>query len=465
MRRIVTGILTYFRDLAGATASSWNRFFFSPADPTTVGLIRLIVGVLAFWSLLVYGIDLGDYFGSTGWADPATIERVHRAQAPLAWSFWMWLPDSLIRPVWLICLVVLGLYTVGLWSRVTAVLAWVILVSTARRAPISLFGFDQVLATLALYLAVTGASGEAVSLDRFWSRWRRLRDGFARAKLSQRRPELLTERGQPAPSINANLCLRLIQLHLCLIYGMAGLAKLQGPTWWNGMAIWGLFAAGEFRVIDFTWLAVFPWFLNLLTHTALALEIAYPVLIWNRWLRPLVLVMVMVLHVGIGLSAPGLIVFAVAMIAANLAFVSGEWLRSLVVGTDASTPVGRVLYDGACPRCRASVALITAADPDRRIACLDLTAVDVTKIHPSLTHEACMRAMHVVGRNGRVVAGYDAVAAIARWLPIFWPCGLVGIVPGVPAIGRRIYQKIADSRPRDVPCTDEVCGIHGPSHS
>ena len=44
------------------------------------------------------------------------------------------------------------------------------------------------------------------------------------------------------------------------------------------------------------------------------------------------------------------------MIAANLAFVSGPWLRSLVAGRDVDQPAGRVLYDGACPRCRASMA-------------------------------------------------------------------------------------------------------------
>ena len=56
----------------------------------------------------------------------------------------------------------------------------------------------------------------------------------------------------PSPTVSANLSLRLIQLHLVVIYGMAGLGKLQGPSWWNGMAIWGTMTAGEFVVFDFT---------------------------------------------------------------------------------------------------------------------------------------------------------------------------------------------------------------------
>src|SRR5258708_18211861 len=117
------------------------------------------------------------------------------------------------------------------------------------------------------------------------------------------------------------------------------------------MAIWGTLASAEFRLIDFTWLAAFPWLLNLLTHGSMAFELGYPVLIWVRPLRPLMLALAVVLHIGISLTAPGLTEFALAMIAGNLAFVSGPWLRSLVTGVDevASNPAGRVLYDGGCP--------------------------------------------------------------------------------------------------------------------
>ena len=46
-----------------------------------------------------------------------------------------------------------------------------------------------------------------------------------------------------------------------------------------------------------------------------------------------------ILHLGIALVAPGLTEFGLAMIAANLAFVSGAWLRSLVTGA-ISRPCG-----------------------------------------------------------------------------------------------------------------------------
>ena len=457
MRRLVTGTSAYFVELGQAIGRGWNAFFFQPRDPTPLGLIRVVVGLLVFWSFLVYGLDLQAFFGSDGWADPEAIKALQGNQISYTWSFWTLIPDSFLRPVWVVCLAVVAMYAVGLWSRVTAVLVWIIVVSTVRRVPVSLFGFDQIISTLTLYLAVTGASGQAVSLDRFIERWKVARAGTIRRLKDGRWP---LGSGVPTPTISANIALRLIQLHFCLIYGMAGLAKLMGPSWWGGTAIWGTLASGEFNLINFTWLAHYPYILNALTHGSLALEVLYPVLIWPRVTRPLIIGSVVILHLGIGLTAPGLAEFGLAMCAGNLAFVSGPWLRSLVGGLDRSKPAARVLYDGACPRCRASISIVTAADPDRLIEPVDLTAVDVRTIHLSLTADACMKSMHVVRADSSVAAGFDAVLALGWLLPPFWLFAFLGSLPGVKQLGRRLYQIVADSRPRDVPCTDEVCGIH-----
>jgi predicted DCC family thiol-disulfide oxidoreductase YuxK len=459
VRRLVDDLGAYLTLLWRTMARAWNGFFFTPADPTALGLIRVLVGLLLFWNLGVYGLDLHGFFGTQGWADPEIVRLFRGEQAPYAWSFWLLVPDSLLRATWAACMGVLAFFTLGLFSRTTAVLAWAIVVSTVRRSPVTVFGFDQIVSMLALYLAATGASGQAVSLDRFLARVR-----LARALTVRRRGDgrWIVPPGAPTATVSANIALRLIQLHLVLIYGMAGLAKLQGQAWWSGMAIWGTLAAGEFSLLDFTWMAALPYFLNVLTHAALALELTYGVLIWVRVLRPLVIAAAVALHVGIALSAPGLIEFGLAMIAANLAFVAGRWLRSLIAGRDDDQPAVRVLYDGACPYCRKSMALFTAADPDRVIEPVDLTAVNVAAIEPSLSREACLKAMHVIRRDGRVAVGFDAVALLARCLPLFWPLGLIAFVPGVAPLGRRVYQRVADSRPRDVSCTDETCSL--PSH-
>jgi predicted DCC family thiol-disulfide oxidoreductase YuxK len=269
--------------------------------------------------------------------------------------------------------------------------------------------------------------------------------------------------GVPRSTISANLALRLIQLHLVFIYAMAGLAKVQGPSWWNGMALWGTMTAGEFVTRDFTALAGWPMLVNFLTHASLALELLYPILVWIPVLRPLMIAGAIVLHLGIAIVAPGLTEFGLVMIGANLAFLSGSWLRSLATGR--AQPAMRVLFDGACPRCRASMALATAADPDRVLEPIDLTAVEVEALYPGLTRKACMESMHVISRRGRVTAGFDAVCSLGAWLPLFWPLTLIACLPGVAWAGRRLYNLIAATRSRDAPCADDVCGIHPPRGS
>ena len=443
MRRLITGPASYLADLGRGTARGWDDFFFRPADPTAVGVIRLGVGLLLLWNYAVLGLDLHAFLGSTGWAGTEPLAML--AQDRWSWSLWSIVPDSLLIPAYAACLGVLLMFTVGLWSRATAVLAWLIVVSTIRRAPVMHYGGDIAVSMVTLYLAATGSSGQAVSLDRFLSRWRATRQAVRRPRIA--RPLGGPDGdGTPRPTVSANLCLRLIQLHLCLIYGLAGLAKLQYPIWWEGWAFGSLLGYAEFRPIDLTWLARWPMLLMALSHGALALEILYPVLVWPGKLRPLIIGLTMGLHAGIG-ATMGLYEFAMAMMLANLAFASGPWLRSLVTGRNPE-PV-RVVYDGACGLCRASVAVAAAGDPARTVEWVDLTAVDVRSIDPRLSEDRCIQSVHAVGPGDRIRTGLDAVVAVARRVPPLWPIGLVGPLPGVSQAGRRIYDSVSRNRTRD----------------
>ncbi len=294
-------------------AEGWDRFFFRPADPLPLGLIRAACGLLLLWSVGCLGLDLPGFLGSTGWADPGTLRALRTDSAPWEWSLWNLVPDGLLTPSWAAAMGVLAAFTLGLGSRYTAPLAWAIAVSTSRRNPFILFGFDQVVALWTFYLAITGASGQAFSLDRL---------------IAARRGKT---QGPPRPTTAANLALRLVQVHLCVIYGAAGLAKLRGVSWWDGTAMLKLLSNAEFRPFDLmSWLsgAGSLYALNLATHLSLGTELAYPILIWKRGFRPWLLLAAVVMHVGIALTL-GLLEFSAAMLAGNLAFVSGEGLRRL----------------------------------------------------------------------------------------------------------------------------------------
>ena len=47
MRRLLNDMASYLTELAVGTRRGWNTFFFSSADPTAVGLIRVAAGLLA----------------------------------------------------------------------------------------------------------------------------------------------------------------------------------------------------------------------------------------------------------------------------------------------------------------------------------------------------------------------------------------------------------------------------------
>jgi hypothetical protein len=302
-------------ELSGLLYRGWQRFFFTPADPTTLGLIRILVGLILLWNFANIGLDLRDYLGSDGLVSLEALRSyyAHSTTGKTAWSLWFFVPDRFLFPTWTVCLLVLVLFTLGVFSRVTSVLAWAITVSTVRRVPVVFFGFDQTVVAWAMYLAVCMASGQTLSVDR----------------LRKRRRGLVPD-GPPRPTVSANLGLRLIQLHLCLTYAAAGLAKLQGVSWWNGDAVAMILLIPVYRVGHFEWLLAYPRLLFFLTHATVALEILYPVLIWFRVFRPLLLTAMVLLHVGIDLTL-GLREFTLAMIVANLAFVPGETLRELFV--------------------------------------------------------------------------------------------------------------------------------------
>ncbi len=285
----------------------WNRFWFTPQDAATLGLIRILAGAMLFYTHLVWAKDFQAFFGPNPWVD---LDLLARLQADgWAWShFWLIRSPAVLWMLHLGALCVFALLTLGLYSRLMAGLSFLITVSYIHRLTGSLYGLDQCNAMLAMYLAV-GPCGEAYSLDRW---------------LAARREGLKLPAA--APRINTNVAIRLAQIHLCIIYMFAGMAKLQGAAWWDGTAMWGAVAIQEYQSIDMTWLAHHPVLVALATHAVLFWELFYAALIWPRFTRPVMLLLALPLHLGIVLFL-GMPTFGLAMLICNLAFVPPEWVR------------------------------------------------------------------------------------------------------------------------------------------
>ncbi|MCO6456880.1 MAG: HTTM domain-containing protein [Pirellulaceae bacterium] len=303
------------RDWGRGVAGVWDRFWFTPADPHSLCLIRLLGGWMMFYTHLVWTKDLRAFLGPDSWVAPEVVRELHRGST--AWSY-LWYVESplLLWILHLAALVVFAMLCVGYQTRVVSVLAWLISVAYCHRLTGALFGLDQVNTMLAMYLML-GPSGAVWSVDR-WLAGRR-----AGGQLPG-----------PEPSVGANVAIRLIQLHMCVIYLFGGIGKMRGELWWDGFAMWFAAANYEYQSLDMTWIGHLPLVFSLLTHLTVFWETFYCVLVWPRLTRPIALGMAVLVHGGIAIFL-GMITFGTAMLIGNLAFVSPRTVR-VVVGKLAS---------------------------------------------------------------------------------------------------------------------------------
>jgi hypothetical protein len=312
---IVTGVTSRCQRIG----AGWNRFWFTPADPTTLGAVRICTGLVLLYAYLTCSSELLSYIGPNAWMDAAALDEIRRAEGkPIGW--WGWSIYFVAQEPWMArtihaaFLAAIGCFTVGLFTRTASVLVWAGHLSFVHRAYLSWSGLDSVLAMLTFYL-MFAPSGAAVSVDNVR---RRKRGG----------------KGAPGPRWDANFATRLIQIHMCVIYLCAGLGKLQGGRWWDGTAIWSVMTMHEFALFDVTWLGRFGDTFCLLVSNVgvlltLGFEISFAFLIWNPSVRPILLGLAVILHAGIGLLM-GMSAFGMAMLAGCLAFVAPTAVRAFV---------------------------------------------------------------------------------------------------------------------------------------
>jgi hypothetical protein len=288
---------------------AWDQFWFTPVAPHTLALIRIFAGAMLFYTHLVWSLDLMAFLGPKSWVAPDVLRTVH--QGTYAWSYLSYVESpALLWFLHVTALVVFAAFTVGFVTRITGILAAVITLSYCHRLTGALFGLDQVNAMLALYLAV-GPAGAVFSVDRW---------------LSQRKTGHASD---PDPTIAANIAVRLIQLHMCVIYLFGGIGKMRGELWWDGSASWFAIANLEYQSWDVTWLVRYPFLLALATHITVFWETFYPFLVWSRLTRPIALAIAVVVHGGIALFL-GMPTFGIAMLIGNFAFVTPETVAAVV---------------------------------------------------------------------------------------------------------------------------------------
>ena len=294
--------------------ATWDRFWFTAIDPATLATIRLFTGLMLLYTHVVWSLDLASFFGPRGWITADLLRQTWESQGGINHYFWShFLTIDSMSLLWVahgLALLVFLLLTIGLFSRTAAVLAFLLTVSYMHRAAGALFGLDQINVMLTLYLVI-GPCGGRFSVDAWLRAKKREQGGQA----------------DPAPleSISANIAIRLIQIHMCVIYFFAGARKMLGASWWDGSAMWLSIANSEYQTVDLTSMASMPVLLALMTHIIVLFELSYCVLIWNRLTRPVVLLTAVMMHLGIA-TCLGMATFGLAMLIGNLAFIAPQFI-------------------------------------------------------------------------------------------------------------------------------------------
>src|SRR5262249_10175398 len=205
------------------------------------------------------------------------------------WSVAYWCggdPTALVAFFWSSVAVVV-LFTLGVFPRLTAVLAWVVVASFTANPAFEYEG-DALLLMLTFYLMIgymlLGQRAPGHSLlsrllgsPRTWPLAAREHDDV-----------------EPRRSVGASLALRLIQVHLAVLFVTSGLHKLQFGDWWAGVALWfplhpPFKTTLAEAMVNKPHVETYFALLNIGAYATLAWQIGFPLFAWRpRW-RPVLI--------------------------------------------------------------------------------------------------------------------------------------------------------------------------------
>ncbi|HZD68203.1 MAG TPA: hypothetical protein VFA45_04545, partial [Actinomycetes bacterium] len=258
-----------------AAARAVDAWLFRPGDPRRLAALRIGLG-----AVLTIRLATGPYLDLA--QQPAALFR------PI--SFMKLLPamppPAFVLPVQVLAAAAAALATVGLCTRLTLPLAWLLAVPLiAMTSSLGKTVHNDVLLLLCLLPLLPSPAGAAWSLD---AGRRRRRGG--------RRPDPSWRFGWPVWTAMAVVA---------GAYFFSGLAKLlhAGPGWvTSGNLRWVLYASSDSQPQPnpaALLVADRPWLAHLLAAGVIAVELAFPLALWRPRLARLLVPSVVALHAGI----------------------------------------------------------------------------------------------------------------------------------------------------------------------
>ena len=328
---------------------AWNEFFFQPESPVPIAVFRILLGLLVLIDAALLSGDWLTWYGPKGLVTFAGSQQIEGGPRLNVFAvlpqteFWSY-------AVFWVLVVSAALVCVGLFTRASSIVMFVMVASMHQRNLFMTNSGDTLLRCSAFFLMFAPA-GAALSLDRLRNIWK----GREGAEVQPRVP----------------WAQRMIQIELSLLYFMTFWNKSLGPSWIDGTAVYYVNHLDEFRRFPL------PSFLNdialikLQTWFTLAAEFSLGVLVWIKELRYPILAMGVLLHVTLEytLNVP---MFQWTTLALYVTFLqSGDlekawaWFRDRAVGRSRTALL--VSFDASEFPSRRAAEVLRALDPFGRL--------------------------------------------------------------------------------------------------
>jgi hypothetical protein len=287
--------------------NGWNYFFFHPEPASTIGLVRILIGLCSFLNALWLVSKCHWYFGPEGFFGSKFIKNSIYDTERL--NIFRYLPKS-VKYVYLVMILLL-LFSlslmVGWHTRLSAIVVYILTTSLNHRNLYMFHSGDTVLRIL-LFLLMFSRAGDGLSMDCYLSG-----------------KDMLYTMGEPWVE-------RLMMIQVCTVYAYTGWLKICSEPWVNGSAsFYPLFLDSykNFRVPNF--LKTTPW-VQIATWLTLLIEEMNAFTIWIKELRYVSLVSGILLHCVFAYCLR-LELFGFVMICGALLFIRPEdlsrWLEEL----------------------------------------------------------------------------------------------------------------------------------------
>ncbi len=271
-----------------------EKFFLRPASFRPLAALRISVAAILLLQAFLISPEFFEFFGRGGllqeslqrlFAEPGTPRLAPYLNFMQQWGFNENGALALVGSAYLLALTAL---MIGLRTHVAAIAAWGLHWTFMSSSSCTNYGVD-VFAHIFLFYLMFTPSGRAWSVD------------------SMRCANALR-------SWTARLSLRVLQIHLCIVYLSSGLEKIVGEQWQTGEVMWRALMLPVYNQYDFTWLAQAPLLAKLMAWGSLVIELGYVAFIWPHVTRKMWVYVTVSLHLGIALFL-GLHMFGFMMMA------------------------------------------------------------------------------------------------------------------------------------------------------